>query len=191
MDQVPDDLAKDMFGFTAPTEEQLKNIAMYASEALELEERIFQTEEYLKNLKKDLADIEERRLPQIMLESGMLEFKMRDGSQISVGDVIQGGFPKDVPKREALFSWLIKEGGQENIKDHFELHFTKGQYEEAVKLRKLLQANNVIFDEFENVHTQTLYAFMREKIREGTLPPFDDFGLRYFKKANIKRNTTP
>jgi hypothetical protein len=164
---------------------------MYASEALELEERIFQTEEYLKNLKKDLADIEERRLPQIMLESGMLEFKMRDGSQISVGDVIQGGFPKDVPKREALFSWLIKEGGQENIKDHFELHFTKGQYEEAVKLRKLLQANNVIFDEFENVHTQTLYAFMREKIREGTLPPFDDFGLRYFKKANIKRNTTP
>jgi hypothetical protein len=191
MDQVPDDLAKDMFGFTAPTEDQLKNIAMYASEALELEERIFQTEEYLKNLKKDLADIEERRLPQIMLESGMLEFKMRDGSQISVGDVIQGGFPKDVPKREALFSWLIKEGGQENIKDHFELHFTKGQYEEAVKLRKLLQANNVIFDEFENVHTQTLYAFMREKIREGTLPPFDDFGLRYFKKANIKRNTTP
>jgi len=191
MDQVPEDLAKDMFGFTAPTEEQLKNIAMYASEALELEERIFQTEEYLKNLKKDLADIEERRLPQIMIESGMLEFKMRDGSQISVGDVIQGGFPKDVPKREALFSWLIKEGGQENIKDHFELHFTKGQYEEAVKLRKLLQEHNVIFDEFENVHTQTLYAFMREKIREGTLPPFDDFGLRYFKKANIKRNTTP
>lgn len=191
MDQVPDDLAKDMFGFTAPTEDQLKNIAMYASEALELEERIFQTEEYLKNLKKDLADIEERRLPQIMVESGMLEFKMRDGSQISVGDVIQGGFPKDVPKREALFSWLIKEGGQENIKDHFELHFTKGQYEEAVKLRKLLQEHNVIFDEFENVHTQTLYAFMREKIREGTLPPFDDFGLRYFKKANIKRNTTP
>jgi hypothetical protein len=187
VDQISEDIVTDLFGFTAPTIEQLNNIAMWASEALRLKAEIEQAEAHLKGLNSDLADIEEKKLPNVLLEAGMLEFKMQDGSKITIADVIQGGFPKEVPKREFLFSWLTKEGGKENIKDHFEVHFTKGQYDDAVALRKLLQANNIIFDEFENVHTQTLYAFLREKIREGIMPPFEEFGLRYFKKANIKK----
>jgi hypothetical protein len=187
MDQVPADLAQDMFGFTAPTQEQLQNIGLWATEALRLRAEIEQAEAHLKGLNSDLADIEERKLPEVLLAAGMLEFKMRDGSKITITDVIQGGFPKEIPTRERLFAWITKEGGKENIKDHFEVHFTKGQYDDAVALRKLLQEHNVIFDEFENIHTQTLYAFLREKIKEGTLPPFDEFGLRYFKKAYIKK----
>jgi hypothetical protein len=178
---------KDMFGFTAPTVDQLKNISMWASEALRLQAEINQAELHLKGLKSELADIEERELPQILLAAGMLEFTMSDKSKISIQDVIQGGFPKDVEIRERLMDWVAKEGGAENIKDHFEIHFTKGQYENAVALRKLLQERQIIFDEFENVHTQTLYAFLKEKIKEGTMPPFEDFGLRYFKRANIKK----
>jgi hypothetical protein len=189
MDKIPEDIAQDMFGFVAPSSEQLTNIGMWASEALELEERIFETEEYLKNLKKDLADIEERKLPNALLAAGLIEFKMTDGSKITIKDVIQGGFPKDFSIRERLFAWLIKEGGQENIKDHFEVHFTKGQYAEAVALRELLQGHKIIFDEFENVHTGTLYAFLKEKLKDGSMPPFEDFGLRYFKKADIKKGT--
>jgi hypothetical protein len=179
---------RDMFGFVAPTEDQLKNISMWASEALRLNAEIEQVEAMLKGLKSELADIEEKKLPDVLLNAGMLEFTMQDGSKISVENIIQGGFPKDLEKREKLFSWVVKEGGQENIKDHFEVHFTKGQYENAVGLRKLLQEHNVIFDEFENIHTQTLYAFLREKVKEGkSFPPFEDFGLRYFKRANIKK----
>jgi hypothetical protein len=191
IDQVSEDIVTDLFGFTAPSQEQLTNIAMWASEALRLRAEVEQAEAHLKGLNSELADIEERKLPGVLLEAGMLEFTMRDGSKISIKDVIQGGFPKEVSKREFLFSWLTKEGGKENIKDHFEVHFTKGQYDDAVALRKLLQANNIIFDEFENVHTQTLYAFLREKIREGIMPPFEEFGLRYFKKADIKKGDAP
>jgi hypothetical protein len=191
VDQISEDLATDLFGFTAPSQEQLTNIAMWASEALRLRAEVEQAEALLKGLNSELADIEERKLPGVLLAAGMLEFTMRDGSKISIKDVIQGGFPKEVPKREFLFSWLTKEGGKENIKDHFEIHFTKGQYDDAVALRKLLQANNIIFDEFENVHTQTLYAFLREKIKEGIMPPFEEFGLRYFKKADIKKGDAP
>jgi hypothetical protein len=191
VDQVSEDIVTDLFGFTAPSQEQLTNIAMWASEALRLRAEVEQAEAHLKGLNSELADIEERKLPGVLLAAGMLEFTMRDGSKISIKDVIQGGFPKEVPKREFLFSWLTKEGGKENIKDHFEIHFTKGQYDDAVALRKLLQANNIIFDEFENVHTQTLYAFLREKIKEGIMPPFEEFGLRYFKKADIKKGDAP
>jgi hypothetical protein len=191
VDQISEDIVTDLFGFTAPSQEQLTNIAMWASEALRLRAEVEQAEALLKGLNSELADIEERKLPGVLLAAGMLEFTMRDGSKISIKDVIQGGFPKEVPKREFLFSWLTKEGGKENIKDHFEIHFTKGQYDDAVALRKLLQANNIIFDEFENVHTQTLYAFLREKIKEGIMPPFEEFGLRYFKKADIKKGDAP
>jgi hypothetical protein len=31
----------------------------------------------------------------------------------------------------------------------------------------------------------TLQAFLREKLREGAMPPFDKIGIRYFKKAVI------
>jgi hypothetical protein len=187
MEQVTEEDVKDLFGFTAPTTEQLQNISMWASEGLRLTAEIEQAEAHLKGLKSDLADIEERKLPAVLLAAGMLEFKMTDGGQITIKDVIQGGFPKDTDKRERLLSWVSKEGGKENIKDHFELHFTKGQYEEAVALRKLLQAHNIIFDEFENVHTGTLYAFLKEKMRENVMPPFEEFGLRFFKKAEIKK----
>jgi hypothetical protein len=178
---------RDMFGFTAPTVEQLKNISMWATEALRLQAEIEVAEAHLKGLKSELTVIEEVELPKTLLAAGMLEFTLTDGSSISVKDVIQGGFPKDIVIRERLMDWVAKEGGAENIKDHFEVHFTKGQYENAVALRKLLQEKQIIFDEFENVHTQTLYAFFREKIKEGTMPPFEDFGLRYFKRADIKK----
>jgi hypothetical protein len=159
---------------------------MWASEGLRLSAEIEQAEAHLKGLKSELAEIEERKLPDVLLASSMTEFIMQDGSRITIKDVIQGGFPKDIEVREALCDWVINEGGKENIKDHFELHFTKGQYADAVALRRLLQEKNFIFDEFENIHTGTLYAFLKEKIREGVIPPFEDFGLRYFKKADIK-----
>jgi hypothetical protein len=178
---------KDLFGFTAPSQGQMNNIADWATQALSLKGEIAQVEEYLKGLNKELADIEERKLPEALLEAGVIEFTMEDGSKISMQDVIQGGFPKDIEIRERLIDWVDKEGGTENIKDHFELHFTKGQYNDAVALRRLLQENKYIFDEFENVHTGTLYAFLKEKLREGTMPPFEDFGLRYFKRAVIKQ----
>jgi predicted nuclease with TOPRIM domain len=185
MDKVPEDL--DLFGFTAPSSNQLQNISMWAQEALRLNAEIEMVEEHLKGLKSELADIEERKLPDALLKARMSEFTMEDGSEISVKDVIQGGFPKDVEKRERIFAWVIKEGGQETIKDHFEVHYTKGQYSDAVAFRKLLQERKIIFDEFENIHTQTLYAFLRAKIDERIMPPFDEFGLRYFKKAYIKQ----
>jgi hypothetical protein len=178
---------KDLFGFTAPSQGQLNNINEWAKSALKLKAQIEQAEAFLKGLNKELAEIEELRLPQALLEADMLEFTMQDGSRIIMSDVIQGGFPKDVEKRQFLTDWVDKEGGRENIKDHFEVHYTKGQYEDAVALRKLLQSNNIIFDEFENIHTGQLYAFLKEKLREGTMPPFEKFGLRYFKKANIKQ----
>ena len=186
MTDLPPDLERDLFGFEAPSEGQLGNISTWASKALELQAEIDIVEAHLKELNRDLQQIEEVELPKALLAANMLEFTMMNGGKITIKDVIQGGFTKDPNKRQFIFDWVIKEGGEEIIKDHFEVDFTRGSYDDAVALRKLLQEHHVNFDEFENIHTGMLYAFFREKIREGKLPPFDKMDLRYFKKAEIK-----
>jgi hypothetical protein len=178
---------RDLFGFAAPTEKQLSTISVWATKALELQAEIDLVEVHLKELNKELAQIEEVDLPKAMMAAGSTEFTMTGGGQITIEDVIQGGFTKDSDKRQFIFDWVDKEGGRETIKDHFEVDFTRGSYDDAIKLRELLREHHVNFDEFESIHTQTFYAFLREKLREGkVVPPFEKMGLRYFKKAKIK-----
>ena len=186
MDKLPEDLTADLFGFEAPSEDQLRNISVWATKAIELQAEIVQIEEYLKKLSADLAQIEEIDLPKALMAANMLEFKMVGGGSISIKDVIQGGLSKDEEQRNFTMDWVVDNKGKEIIKDHFELDFGRGSYEEIIMLRKLLTEYKFHYDEFESIHASTLKAFLNEKLREGTLPPFDKMGLRYFKKADIK-----
>ena len=186
MSEISEDLLRDMFGFTAPTEQQLSSISLWASKALELHANIEQVEEHLGFLKKELQIIEEVNLPQALLEAGLEEFKLKGGTKISIEEVLQGGLSKDEEKRAFTLDWIIKEGGGDIIRDHFEIDYPKGRLSEAEVLRKLLISNRISFDEFESIHAQTMKAFLREKMKGGTIPPFEDMGIRYFKKANIK-----
>jgi hypothetical protein len=178
---------RDLFGFVAPSEKQLSTISSWATKALELQKEIEQVEAHLKHLNKELAQIEEIDLPRAMMAAGSLEFKMTGGGKITIADVIQGGLTKDEDKREFTLQWFEDNGGKENIKDHFEIDFTKGQHTYATAFRQLLQEHQVHFDEFESIHHSTMKSFLMEKLREGKgVPPFDKMGLRYFKKAVIK-----
>jgi hypothetical protein len=180
------DVPTDLFGFEAPSEEQLVSISTWAKKALELQAEINILEAHLKALNKDLALIEEIELPQALLTANISEFKLINGEKITIKDVIQGGLSKDPTIREFTMQWVVEEGGEEIIKDHFELDFTRGGYEQAVALRKLLSEHKFHFDEFESIHGMTLQAFMREKMKENVMPPFDKMGIRFFKKAIIK-----
>ena len=180
------DVPEDLFGFEAPSEDQLKSISEWAGKAIELQAEIDIIEMHLKKVKKDLAEVEEVELPKALLAANMLEFTLVGGGKISIKDVLQGGLSKEPNIREFTMQWVVDQGGQETIKDHFEVDFTRGSYDQAVALRKLLADNKVHFDEFESIHGGTLQAFLREKLREGKIvPPFDRMGIRYFKRAQI------
>lgn len=178
---------RDVFGFQAPTTQQLSTISQWATKALELQAEIEQAEEHLKGLRKELAQIEEIDLPKAMMAAGSMEFTMTGGGKIEIKDVIQGGLSKDEDKREVTIQWFVDNGGIDNIKRHFEIDYTRGQASYAIACRQLLQENQVPFDEFESIHAGTMKAFLMEKVREGKdIPPFDRMGLRFFKKAVIK-----
>lgn len=190
MAEVPEDLVTDLFGFAAPSEGQLANISTFAKKALELKAQIEQAKEYLKQLEKELNIIETIDLAKIMKEAGMEEFTLTGGGKIKMKHVVGNGLSKVPEQRQATFDWVVEAGGAEIIKDHFEIDYTKGRYDEAIVFRKLLQANNISFDEFESIHVQTLWAFCREKLAEmdegkGEMPPFDEMGLYYAKHAEV------
>lgn len=185
-DIVPDDVAADLFGFVAPTESQLSNISKWASDALALHAEINEVESYLKQLNKDLAQIEEVNLPTAMLAAGTSNFTLTDGGKIEVHDVIQGSLAKDEEKREFALQWVAENNGLELIKRHFEVDYSRDQHERAMVLRKILQENKIHFDEFESIHTGTFKSFLAEKLRDKVMPPFEKMGFRYFKRATIK-----
>ena len=180
------DVPHDLFGFEAPTEEELSNISTWAEKALELTAEIAEVEAYLAQLEKKLARIEEVELPEALMTANMLEFTMLNGGKISIKDVLQGGLSKEPDVREYTMQWVIDNDGEDIIKDHFEIDYVKGDYDSAIALRKILNENKIHFDEFESIHGMTLQAFLREKLREEVMPPFDKMGIRYFKRADIK-----
>jgi hypothetical protein len=177
---------RDMFGFIAPSEAQLSSISKWAQKALELHAEIEQAEAHLKELNRELAQIEEIDLPRAMMTAGSAEFKMVGGGKITISDEIQGSLAKGEEKREYAIDWVAKNDGEDLIKRHFEIDYTRGQLSYATAFRELLQKNQVHFDEFESIHTSTFKSFLHEKLRKGVTPPFDKMGFRYFKKANIK-----
>lgn len=183
---VPDDVIKDLFGFTAPSEQHLNSISVWATKALELKAHIEQVEEHLKNLNKELSIIETINLPQVLTEAGIEEFSMRNGAKIVMKDIIRNGLSKEPAQRQLTFDWVTDNGGKEIIKDHFEIDYSKGQYDDAIRLRHILQEHRIHFDEFESIHAMTLWAFLKEKLREGVRAPFEDMGLYYGRHADVK-----
>jgi trehalose-6-phosphate synthase len=181
------DDVRDLFGFAAPSQEQLSSISKWASKALELKAEIDEVEAHLKELNRELAQIEEVDLPRAMMSAGSEEFTMVGGGTISIDDVIQGSLAKGEEKREYAIQWVAENEGKEIIKRHFEIDYTRGQHTYAMALRKLLEDHQIHFDEFESIHTSTFKAFLREKLRKNIIPPFDKMGFRYFKKAIIKQ----
>jgi hypothetical protein len=177
---------RDVFGFTAPSEHQLSTISTWASKALELKAEIETMEAHLKELGRELAQIEEVDLPRAMMAAGSTEFTTTRGDKIVIDDVIQGSLAKGEEKREYAIQWVAENEGKDLIKRHFEIDYTRGQVSQAESFRKILQSHQVHFDEFESIHTSTFKAFLFEKLRKGEVPPFDKMGFRFFKKANIK-----
>ncbi len=182
------EIDQDLFNFVAPTKSALQNISTFASRALELQAQIEQAEAYLKGLKDELQLIEEGNLPSVMQECGLIEFKLSDGSKITIRPAFQGGIVKeDLDKRRVQIDWVAENGGKSLIKDSFDIVFSKNEYEQAQQVKKLLDLNAVPYKESETVHAASLGAFIKEKISNGEVVPLEELGWRYFQKATIKK----
>ncbi len=170
---------------TTPTDDSLKVIADLANRQLDLEKEIEELETKLKEKNEQLTQVQERDLPEAMMECGISEFKLVDGSKVTVKPYYQASPPKD--KYEEAMAWLRNNGHGDLIKNDVTVSFGKGEDERACDFKDFLSKHGTSYTDKTGVHPQTFKAFVREQVETGKNLPFDLLGIYIGQKASIKK----
>jgi hypothetical protein len=137
--------------------------------------------------KEKLRRVQEQDLPEAMDAVGMSKFVMDDGTTVTVKAFYAASIPDD--RKEEAFDWLKEHDFDGMIKADVKVSFGKGEFEIAKSFVEFIRGFNekAIDPEYkENVHWQTLRAFVKEQIEGGKPLPLDMFGVFAGRKAELK-----
>lgn len=161
----------------------LQLLARLAAESKELEATI-QTKAV--DLAEDQAKLDallRKRIPEIMKELGMEEFKLTDGSKISIKEDVKCGITE--ANKPKAFEWLESTNNDGIIKTKVGVDFGKGEMEEAKKAIDALAEVGLAATVDRAVHPATLKSFVKEMLEKGVSIPIDVFGIFEFTVAKI------
>lgn len=176
--------AAQMVGVPVPRDEDLQTIASLVDEQLALEEEIAMTEELLKEKKEELRVVQRTKLPTALSRFNLSEFKLTDGSIVSVKEEVRAGITSE--KHDEAMRWLEETGHDDIIKNEVSLSFGKGQDADTKQLLDVLNERGYSYENRRSVHPMTLKAFVGEQIRSGHPVPIDTFSVFIEKVAKIK-----
>lgn len=158
------------------TLDQLAQVCRALSEA---EAEVDRLEEKLAFAKEHARVLREETGPSLMQEIGVKEIKLESGEKVSYKqDVFSQIAKEDKPE---IYKWLDdnKFGGL--IKTSVQINFTRGDLEKAKKMYHQLISKQYDVTLVQDVHAQTMAAFLREQIAKGA----KDFPLDLFKAKPI------
>ena len=166
----------------------LKKIADMGNRLLTMDTEIADMEEKLEQMKEQRKQLAEVTLPDAMMGIGLAAFTLINHRQLLVDKYYSCSLPKaeEMDKRKRAFDWLRLSGNGGIIKTNFIEQFTKGQEEQVAKLAKLLTKNKVDFAQKDDVHHQTLKAFVREEMEKGRNVPAELFNVYVGNRIIIK-----
>lgn len=175
-----DDLPKVPEEVQAATLERLTALAV---ESKELEKQIAEATVALEELKAKNDKILMGHIPSIMGTLGLEEFKLSDGSKVTVKEDVKCGLSEE--RKPDAFAWLRANEFDGIIKTGVSLSFGKGEQEAVAKAMAALQQAGFEPSVAENVHPQTLKSFVKEQLADGTNIPMETFGVYEYKVAKI------
>lgn len=162
----------------------LELLARLAKEQVELEAEIVRDQVAIEEKNAKLFRLQRVRIPEIMDTLGMQEFKLTDGSVVSVKEDIKTSITE--ANRPAAFSWLEEHQFDGIIKTNVAASFGKGEMENAKKAVEALEAAGFHGSMERNIHPATLKSFVKERLEAGDNIPVDVFGIFEFKQSKIK-----
>lgn len=167
---------------------ELDELALMAQALIAADEAVEKADTELKAKKEKARILREETLPGAMQELGVTEFKLDSGQRISVRQEVYAQIP--AASKGAAFQWLRDHGFDGLIKTGVTTEFGRGESEEAAKLLERLHTEGFINASLkEDVHPQTLKAFLKEQINAGgdDPVPLDLFGARPVFTAKISK----
>lgn len=181
-DQPPIDYFGDMepVEVAASTIERLTELKRKATElAATIQEQAID----LAELEEQLKAILRTQIPNIMEELGMKEFKMEDGSVVSIIDKINASISEQ--NRPSAFRWMEEHEYDGIIKTKVVSEFGKGEMEEARNAQEALQNAGFMALLDRSVHPMTLTSFVKERLEAGDKLP-ESITVFQFKEAKVK-----
>lgn len=135
-------------------------------------------EEVLKKRKRDLFQIKQVELPELMNSFGLAEFKTKDGLSVT----IEAGLSVSVKDDQEFFEFLERIGYNALIKDELIIKTTGDKREEVIELLKGRD-----FVEKKSVHPMTLKKFVKDQMSNGAEIPAS-LTVHEYKIAKLRRN---
>ncbi len=176
--------AEEAVGVPIPRDEDFRSISSLVDEQLTLEAEIEAAEELLKAKKEELRVVQRTKLPTAISRFGLSEFKLTDGSTVSIKEEVRAGITAE--KHDEAMRWLEETGHDDIVKNEVSLSFGKGQDAETRQLLDVLNERGYSYENKRFVHPMTLKAFVGEQIRNGHPVPIDTFSVFVEKVAKIK-----
>ena len=164
--------------------DKVKSISELCNRLLDLQEQARRIEENLKSKNDEIRMLSEQEIPNLMQEAGVSEFKLADGSSVSVKPFYAAKIP--VSKTDEAFQWLTGNRYGDLIKNTVSLNFGKSEDNLANSLVEDLKSKGHNVSQKKKVEPQTLKAFVKEAIQNGQNVPMDLFGVYISNKTTIK-----
>lgn len=165
------------------TTNKLDTVRAKAARMRDVKLEIEDLETQLKDKKSELEKLVQIDLPDLMREIGMDRIGLPvNGNKPAVDVVLQPFYRANIAsswdeaRRQAAFAWLIKNHAGDLIKTKIEMAFPRQSFKKAKALFNKLtkQKLNPTLD--QSVHSQTLTAWLRERVEAGEIPPLDVIG---------------
>lgn len=172
-------------GVAAATPQQLEALNRELQEMVEMEALVDQMEEDLKEAKKNLHNLRNGRVPDLMAQMGIDSIGFQ-GWDVTIDDFVSGSLPKDPEKKKAAVAYLTENDGAGMIKTMLSIAFTKNQHNEALALADDLKLKGYEAEVESGVHASTLCAWARERKANGEPLDAEVLGLYTGRVAKAK-----
>lgn len=165
-----------------PATNKLAELADLATQLTSAELRVVQLSNDLADAKNELSSLANEKIPQLMEELGIEEFKLASGRKVKLGRMVFASIPK-TSSRDA-FEWLIEHGHGGMIKSSVVVPFSQQQVDSADKLAKVLKERFPYVTQNRKIEPMTLKAWARRRLEEGEAIP-ESISVHVKKTAEI------
>lgn len=154
------------------------------------DKEVKELEEQLKKKKEEYRVISQDLIPDLMVDKLKLaQITLQNGRKISVKDDLAVSIKPD--QRESFVTWMIRQGYQSLIKNYVQVQFPKDGRQSSRRFVKYLKRyyadrDKCSFLEKEDIHSQTLKAWIKTMKAEGKKFPEECLNLYEYKIAKVK-----
>lgn len=164
----------------------LTTVAGVARAIRDKEKEVAALEQKLKDEKKSLLKLTDEELPTMLAEIGLSSMKLDDGSEVTVKPTYGASILVD--NRPAAYEWLREQGYDDIIKNTVACQFGRGEDDKASAFKAFAEKEGYLAEQKEEIHSQTLRAFVKERVENGDDFPMELFGAYVGQRAVVKRS---